>query len=188
MAQVVETLTNLASDPKNLAVLQNLFSKGKNALPDALNALGTTVGGDIASTITDNAGNKLQEAGSAFAEPMVYNPDLQGSIDTLITIRTAVTIVSVIWILMLLAKKYTTYLSEQTKEDIDYINSIAFGSGGVLGIVIYAWILIVAFLSLITLISSLDDLISKFNKFFAILTGATSPAISAISDAIPSAL
>lgn len=186
MAQVVETLTNLASDPKNLAVLQNLFSKGKNALPNALNTLGATVGSDIASTITDNTGAKIQEAGSAFTEPMVYSPEIQDSIDTLVIIRTTVTIVSVIWIALLLAKKYTTYLSEKTKEDIDYVNTIAFGSGGVLGMIIYTWILIVVFLALLTLISSLDDVIVKFNKFFAILTAAASPVVSAVSEAIPS--
>lgn len=158
-------------------ILSDLISGGtstKNitkAAEKAVSNLGPQVSERIANTITDTANERLQTVGQQFTQETV-NVKTDTTIFILYNIRNIFTVILIVWSVILLVKQYTTLLSDEMKDNVNYINTILFGTSGMLPLLFLLWMGVLLSITLLPVLSDVSGFIIKLNKVIAVLLGS----------------
>lgn len=155
-------LSKLLGNPKNLIKQASKFAP----------LVAQQVSDNLANSATTTIEQRLQFAGQQFSQPIQLDPSTVNTISFLSNIGTVFTLFIIIWSVLLLMKQYTNWLSQEQKDNINYINSIIFGSIGVIPLLFIFWMLILMYFTVIPVASDTRSFIARLNGLTAILLGA----------------
>ena len=113
--------------------------------------------------------NNVKEAAQQFSSTSVSA--VADHTESLYILLVLFSIFLFVWCILLILKQFTTLLSQEQKDNINYIHNIIFGGIGVIPIIFMFWMVFLVYIMLIPVVNDTVGFIGKLNNLVFILLG-----------------
>lgn len=171
MSNLVENL--ISKTGLSPEILKQLASQVPQ-IDQALNLIGNPQ--EIVNVITDTAGNVLGERSVAATQELAKDIPLsmtfQGTIDSLVMFRNVSVIFIILWTILLVFNKYTSLTSQETKDNVQFINNTLIGNNGIISLIAFIWFFTLIIITLLPIFAQLEGIVPKIISVLAVFLGS----------------